>query len=68
MSVGDPIQLVAGYYRNSYGEGDPRTMAIGWADLTIGRIISDRTAPARVDHNGEPIGWAPWGSITLRSR
>ena len=63
MSVGNSVELVGEYFRDSYAESEPHTKAIGWKGLIIGDIIGGRAAPYKIVRDGNPIGWAPASSI-----
>ena len=63
LAVGMAVNLVGTYYADSYAEQGASRNAIGWTGLSIGAISAGRKAPYRIDHNGQPIGWAPASSI-----
>ena len=63
MEIGNDVELIGNYFRDSYAESEPHNKAIGWKGLKIGDIIPGRAAPYKVVDNQGPIGWAPPSSI-----
>ena len=66
FQVGTRVDLVGGYYADSYGGGGCHTKAVGWPNLRISRIVDlGRKAPYLIDDGDGGIGWAPASSIRV---
>lgn len=63
---GKAVELIGEYYADSYAGSGKSTKAIGWTNLTIGRVFTGREAPYEIKHNGITIGWAPEKSIKIK--
>ena len=63
---GKAVELIGEYYADSYADSRKFKTAIGWKNLTIGRVFIGRKAPYEIKHNGVTIGWAPEKSIKIK--
>lgn len=59
-TIGMNVVIAARYFGDSYGGGGSNTKLVN-SDAVIGRIISGRPAPYRLDVGGT---WIGWGDLT----
>jgi hypothetical protein len=62
------VDLIGCYYRDADATGPKNTLACGWPNLKIGRILAGKPAPYRIDDSHGAIDWAPESSISSNGR